>query len=222
MKKILILLAIVAAVIIAAVVGSSYYRQSVQQKPTQEKAATSEFLVRPDSPAIGPQDAKVTVVEFYDPECEACAAFAPAIKKMTAEYPQVRFVFRYMPFHKNARLAAIYTEAAGEQGKYWEMQEKLFETQPEWGEKHGHLPQPADTTPAGVYFEKYAGELGLDLAQLKNSITDTKHAAKADRDMEDGKRLNVTRTPTFFVNGRQLARLNLSDMRALINEELNK
>lgn len=221
-KEVKILLAIVVVVVIAGVVGASFYRKSVQSVPVAPAKMTEE-LVRADSPAMGPMDAKVTLVEFYDPECETCASFSPAVKDLLKEFGgKVRFVVRYATFHKNARIAAIYTEAAGEQGKYWEMQEKLFAKQKEWGEVHGGGPQPASAASPASKFEQYAQELGLNVDQLKSSVADPKHGGKIDRDMADVRSLKVNRTPTFFVNGRQLARLNQQDLRALIKEELAK
>lgn len=220
-KEVLILLAIVGLVAIAGVVGASYYRSSVQ-KPLEPGTKNREELLRTDAPSLGPADAKVTVVEFYDPECESCAAFHPIVKGFLKEFDgRIRIVSRYATFHKNARLAAIYTEAAGEQGKYWEMQEKLFEKQGEWGEKHGQAPV-GPVTPPNALFEKYAKELGLNVDQLKTSVADPKHAARVDRDMRDVDSLKVMRTPTFYVNGRLLAKLSQPDLRALIMQELPK
>ncbi len=220
-KEVIILLVIIALVAIGGVVGASYYRTSVQKPPEPGKDTRREELVRADSPSLGPADAKVTLVEFYDPECESCASFHPAVKALLKEFEgKVRFVARYATFHKNARLAAIYTEAAGEQGKYWEMQTKLFEKQGEWGEKHGHGAPATPVAPPDALFQKYAQELGLNVEQLKVSISDPKHAAKVDRDMRDVDTLKVMRTPTFYVNGRLLARLNQQDLRTLIREEL--
>ena len=136
---------------------------------------------------------------------------------------KIRFVARYATFHKDARIAAIYTEAAGEQGKYWEMREKLFETQNDWGGGHGPAnAQPATPVSPTAKFEQYAKELGMNVDQLKASAADPKHAAKVDRDMSDVGTLKVNRTPTFFVNGRLLARLSQQDLKALITEELAK
>jgi protein-disulfide isomerase len=221
-KEVGILLGIVVLVVVGGLVGASYYRGSVQKAPAQP--SVSENLVRPDSASIGPADAKVTIVEFLDPECEACAAFAPQVKSLLKEYDgRVRFVARYMPLHRNAKLAAQYIEAAGEQGKYWEMMEKLFAEQGEWGEKHGpagHNPTP--TAPVSELFEKYGKEIGLNPEQLNTSAGQRKYAEKADRDLQDGRSLGVRQTPTFFVNGRRLARLSVADLRSLINEELNR
>lgn len=221
-KEVGILLAIVVLVIVGGLVGASYYRGSVQKAPVQPNNA--ENLVRPDSRSLGPADAKVTVVEFLDPECESCAAFAPQVKSLLKEYDgRVRFVVRYMPLHRNAKMAAQYIEAAGEQGRYWEMMDKLFAEQGEWGEKHGPAGHnPAPTVPVSQHFEKYGKELGLNPEQLNAAAGQRKYAEKADRDLQDGRALGVRQTPTFFVNGRRLARLSLADLRSLINEELNR
>lgn len=220
-KEVRILLAILVVVVIGGIIGSMAYRQS-QQSPPPKAQNKVEALVRPDSPAIGPADAKVTLVEFLDPECEACAAFAPTVKKILKENEgKIRFVVRYMPFHPNSRLAAAYMEAAGEQGKYWEMQEKMFANQSEWGEIHGGGPRPARPAP-NTLFEKWAGELGLNVEQLKASAAEKKHRDKVERDFADGRSLAVTKTPSFFVNGRMLARFSEADLRALIAEELKK
>ncbi len=221
-KEVLILLGVVTLVAAAGVIGASYYRESVQKSPETSKPPRQE-LVRSDSASIGPADAKVTIVEFYDPECETCASFHPALKSLLKEFEgKVRYVARYAPFHKNAKIAAIYTEAAGEQGKYWEMQQKLFEKQGEWGERHGSGAPAVPAGPPTQLFDKYAQEMGLNVEQLKASVADPKHAAKVDRDLSDTNALDVNRTPTFFVNGRKLARLTQLDLRALIVQELAK
>ena len=220
-KEVGILLTIAVIVIVGGVIGASYYRGEVQKAPVAPD--NSKVLVRPDSPSLGPADAKVTVVEFLDPECESCAAFAPQVKALLKEYEgRVRFVARYMPLHRNAKLAAQYTEAAGEQGKYWEFQEKLFAMQGEWGEKHGPDAHAAPTAPVSTLFEKYGKEIGLDPQKLNAAAGNPEYANKAERDLNDGRALGVRGTPTFFVNGRKLARLSMQDLRALINEELAK
>jgi len=135
----------------------------------------------------------------------------------------VRLVVRYMPLHPNSMRAATLTEAAGEQGKYWQMQEMLFQKQPEWGTKHGPPSAATATQPdINALFEKYAMELGLDLAKVGSAVTSNRFQAKLDRDLKDGQALGIRQTPTFFVNGRKLARLSETDLKALIDEELKK
>ena len=218
--------AILVIVIAGAFIGARYYRGSVQEerKPVANtsKAAPSGQLIREDSPTMGPVDAKVTLVEFYDPECESCAAFAPIVKKIYSDYGgKLRLVMRYMPLHKNSMTAATFLEAAGEQGKYWEAQELIFKKQPEWAEKHGAPPDP-NAPNINVLFDKYAKEIGVDMVKASVSIDARKFEEKIERDRKDGQGLGVRRTPTFFVNGRELARFGEADLRALIDEEIKK
>ena len=217
---------VLVIVIAGAFVGSRYYRSSVQEerKPAANtsKAAPSGQLIREDSPTLGPADAKVTLVEFYDPECESCAAFGPIVKKIMKDHEgKIRFVARYMPLHPNSINAANFTEAAGEQGKFWQARELLFQKQPEWGELHGP-PSAAPKPDVKALFDKYARELGLDPDKVSLAIKENRFAAKIERDKKDGQSLGVRKTPQFFVNGRELARFGEGDLRALIEEELKK
>lgn len=226
-KEVKILAAIAVVVVIAAFVGANYYRKSIQSErvggnSNRSSQSNPETLVRPDSPTLGAADAPVTLVEFLDPECESCRAFHPTMKKIMKEYDgKVRLVVRYLTFHPNSALAATYTEAAGEQGKYWQMQDLLFQRQNEWGERHGQ-PAAAQQQNVPALFEKYAMELGLDLDKLNQAVKENRYAAKFERDKKDGQAVGARQTPTVFVNGRKLARLGETDLRSLINEELKK
>ena len=223
-KEIKILGAIAVVVVIAAFLGANFYRSSVQSERKTAAPTTDVQLVRPDSASLGAANAPVTLVEFYDPECEACRALNPMVKKILKDYDgKVRLVVRYMPFHQNSMIAATVTEAAGEQGKFWQMQEMLFQRQPEWGTPHGPPPSGATSKPAtATLFEKYAMELGLDTEKINDAIAQNRYAAKIERDKKDGQNLGVRQTPTFFVNGRKLARISETDLKALIDEELKK
>ncbi len=222
-KDVLVMGAIAVVVVAAAYFGAGYYRREVQKevKPMTPRA-DGATLVREDSPTLGPADAKVTLVEFYDPECESCASFAPVVKKIMKDYEgKIRLVARYMPLHPNSMPAASFTEAAGEQGKYWQAQDLLFTKQPEWGTKHG-APLDAPKVDINKLFDKYAMELGLDLNKAGQAIKENRFVPKIERDRKDGQALGVRRTPTFFVNGRELARFGEADLRALIDEEMKK
>ncbi len=214
-------MAVAALVVTAAFVGSSYYQRSLE-KERQPSTAVNSALVREDSPTLGAADAKVTLVEFVDPECESCAAFGPVIKKLLGEYDgKLRFVLRYMPLHPNSVPAGNFMEAAGEQGKFWQAQEMLFQRQGEWGERHG-APASAPKPDVPALFEKYAVDLGLDVAGVKAAINQNKYGSKFERDRRDGQTLGVRQTPTIFVNGRRLTRLTEADLKALIEDELKK
>jgi protein-disulfide isomerase len=182
--------------------------------PASSEIVDQNLLIKEDSPSMGPSDAKVTIVEFLDPECESCRAMYPVVKDLMTEYDgKIRLVVRYMPLHSNSVLAATVTEAAGEQGKYWEMQQKLFENQSQWGEKQ---------TPQRELFIGYAKELGLDLQKFEASLSDPKYATKIQRDKNDGETLGVRATPTFFINGQQIETLSVPAIKAKIEEELGK
>lgn len=211
---------IVAIVLVGVLIGSRYYRSSIET--TRPAVPQKEGLIRDDSPTLGPADAKVTVVEFLDPECETCAVFGPIVKKIVKDNdPNIRLVIRWMPLHPNAAKAATFVEAAGEQGKYWEALDLLFQKQPEWGERHG-APANAPKPDVDALFEKYAQTLSLDLDKFKTAVKENRFAAKLDRDKRDGQRLGVRKTPSFFVNGRELTRFGEAELKALIAEELKK
>lgn len=214
-------MAAVAVVVLAGLpVGAYLYRSSVQNAP--KPIPVNSALVREDSHSMGPADAKVTIVEFYDPECESCAAFGPVVKKIMQDYDgRARLVTRYMPLHPNSMRAAHLLEAAAEEGKYWQALELIFRKQDEWGEKHG-APPNAPKPDVAKLFEGYAKELGLDIEKYIAAARENRYAAKVERDRKDGQTMGVRRTPTFFVNGRELARFSEKDLRSLIEEEMAK
>lgn len=171
-------------------------------------------LTYPDSPTRGPADAKVTLVEFLDPECESCRAMFPIVKQVLTEYEgRIRLVVRYFPLHSNSALAVKATEAAGEQGKYWEMQELLFTRQTEWGEQN---------VPQTDKFIVYAKELNLDIAKFTAALQNPAYQIKIERDGAEARTLNLRGTPSFFINGQPLESLGYEPLKALIETELKK
>lgn len=229
-KEVKILIAVTVVVIVGAVIGANYYRGSVQKeriaatKPDPVKPKPdAALLIRPDSPSRGPVDAKVTVVEFYDPECETCAEFGPVVQKILEDYDgRIRYVARFMPLHPNSITAANFICAAGEQGKYWEAMELLFEKQPEWGTKHGGPPPAANAPTINQLFDKYAKELGLDTTKAAAAINERRFALRIEQDKKDGQSLGVRRTPTFLVNGIELTKFGEAGLRELIDLELRR
>ncbi len=193
---------------------------SVEPTASQGPAATgtpaasdgSSVLVRPDSPTRGPTDAPVTLVKFLDPECEACRAAFPWVEALLEEYEgRIRLVVRYFPLHGNFALAAVATEAAGEEGRYREMQKYLFARQPDWGES-----QQSQVTA----FLGYADELGLDIEQFTSDIQDPRHVAKVERDLPDARAAGVQGTPTFFVNGQLVEEFSEPALRCAVEDAL--
>lgn len=203
------ILAVSFVLVAGAFFAMTQFRENKSE--TQYYRVDQAKLVKAHSPKLGPDTAKVKLVEFLDPECEACAAFYPKVKNILQKYEgKVQLVVRYMLFHSNSQLAAMATEAAGKQGKYWEMQEILF-TRKEW--THQETPQTA-------LFESYAKELGLDLAKFKKDLTDEETLKNILSDYQEGPSLGVQGTPTLFVNGRQLFQLSEGILTDMIEEEL--
>lgn len=142
--------------------------------------------------AINP---KVTIVEYSDFECPACAAYAPLVDEVFNEYKdKISFTYRNFPLpqHKNALAAAYAAEAAGKQGKFWEMSTLLFKNQSAWTGVSG----------APAIFEGYAQELKLDLAKFKKDVASDEVKALVKEDAQSGTLSALDHTPTFFINGK--------------------
>ena len=159
-----------------------------------EPKVGGDKLVRADSYQTQ-ADAPVTLVEFGDYQCPACAAAEPTLKQLKQEYgPRLNFVFRNLPLtslHKNALASAAAAEAAGAQGKYYEMNSLLYQNQRQWSES---------ANPISI-FVTYAQQLGLDANRLKSEIESDKYKEKIDRDLKDAESLSLNSTPSFLVNG---------------------
>jgi len=143
-------------------------------------------------PSKGPQDAPLQVVIFSDFQCPFCARLEPTLTQLEKAYrQQIRMVWKNypLPFHENARPAAEAALAAQAQGKFWEMHDKLFADQ-------RHLDRAT--------YEKYAGELGLDLARFRADLDAQKYQDAIDADRKDAEAAGVTGTPAVFINGRKI------------------
>jgi protein-disulfide isomerase len=173
---------------------------------------TQDGLVRAHSPVIGPDNATVTIVEFFDPACESCRAFYPYVKQILANYPyQVRLVLRFAAFHKGSDVAVGMLEGARKQGKFEAVLEALLAKQPEWA-MHGAL----DLDRAWAI----AGEAGLDVAQARKDVTAADLARLLEQDMQDVRALQVTGTPTFFVNGKKPEAFGPDALLKLVQSEI--
>lgn len=194
--KVIIGIGVLAVAILAGIV---VFGSSTIPTTTPAKQVEKAELVRPESHAVGPTDAKVTVVEFADFQCPACAATHPVMKQLMGEYAdRVRFVHRNFPLssiHPNAELAARAAESAGLQGKFWEMYDKLFETQAQWS---------TQVNPEGT-FTGYAKDLGLDTAKFKDDLGSEKVTEIIALDKGDSQALGLTSTPTIYINDQQFA-----------------
>lgn len=175
-------------------------RSSPPSNPPRNAATPTQGAEPPGAqpPHIrGNPNATVTLEEFADFQCGACGAYHPELKKIEAEYgDRLRVVFRenpLVPTHQYALVAAQAAEAAGLQGRFWEMHDKLYENQKAWAEAKDVVP----------LFVDYAKQIGLDTDRF---MRDLNGEAVAARIFQDGKRshaLGINSTPTFFVNGKE-------------------
>ena len=203
---------IVSAVVLLLVfvAAALFYTSQKQETVTQAVTRNQTNLVRMYSPTEGPADAKVTIVDFFDPACGTCRDFYPFVKQLMHEHPgQVRVVLRHAPFHEGSVEVVKILEAARRQGKYFETLEALFASQDDWVINH--------RVQADRVWDALAG-VGPDLDRIREDMNAPEIAAQIDQDLTDAKALNITMTPEFFVNGRAMPSFGYDQLRALVEE----
>ncbi|MBI4032389.1 DsbA family protein [Candidatus Berkelbacteria bacterium] len=163
----------------------------------------------------GPSNARVTLIEYGDFQCPACAFFAPQLRQLRTDVPNdLRLVFRQFPLkniHAHADEAARVSEAAGNQGKFWEMYDLLYAKQSEWaGEKDAH-----------DLFHGYGREIGLDDAQFETDLESDATKDAVNDDIQSANAAKVDSTPTFILNGERIANpKSYDEFKALIQAKL--
>lgn len=142
---------------------------------------------------------KVVLIEYGDFQCPGCYSYYPIVKNLKETYKdQMTFVFRNLPLrqiHSNAQAAALAAEAAAKQGKFWEMHDKLYDTQPSWRDV---------ITSQQTLFECYAEELGLNMQQFKADYKSAAVADKVSRDESSATAFKANSTPTFVLDGKKI------------------
>lgn len=154
------------------------------------------------------------LVEYSDFQCPACATYYPVIKRLTDEHgTDVRVIFRHFPLtelHENALIAGIAAEAAGKQGKFFEMHDALFNTQDTWG---------TDKNPE-ITFEDLAGSLGLDSKKFKADLSDPELKKKVENSRAEALRNGLSGTPALFLDGKLIENPNsYAELVALVTEK---
>jgi len=216
MKRYLPFIIVVGVALITLGSGAVLYHA----KRPQVKNIPQSQTVAPKANAVahvrGNPTAPVTLEEFADFQCPPCGQFAPFAEELLKEYDsRLRIVFRNFPLpaHEHAREAALAAEAAGFQGKFWEMHDTIYREQPAWSQAPN----------ARELFESYAGTLGLNLDQFKRDMDGEKAKERVDSDHALGDSLGVKVTPTLFINNRPVEpqQKNPEGLRAAINAALN-
>ncbi len=210
----LLALAVLLILGLAFYFGMDAYRDRTQAEQDTRVAVEGSRLVRMHTPIIGPQNAPVTIVEFFDPACETCRAFYPIVKQIMAQHPdKVRLALRYAPFHHGSDQVVKLIEAARKQGLYTPVLEALLATQPEWADHAAPN--------IGIAFEA-AARAGLDMGRARQDMETPEIQAVLAQDIEDLTALQVSKTPTFFVNGRSLPSFGPEQLARLVAEEVGK
>jgi|TARA_A100001391_G_scaffold205467_1_gene207610 protein-disulfide isomerase len=210
-KQTVLVLTSILAVMVFAISGFVYEQSQVRKKAQLASTKTTEFE-RMHSPVYGPTDAKVTIVEFFDPACESCRAFYPAVKDLVnTNGGKVKLVLRYAPFHEGSEEVAKILEASRLQGKYWSTLETVLQMQPQWASH--------DNPQVNLIWD-YLKASDLDIDKARKDMSNPTIAAIVDQDKVDLRALLVTQTPTFFVNGKPLPKFGFEQLKALVEEEV--
>ena len=201
----------VACLAIGAFILASFFANTSKQK-VAESTPVNTVLERSYSPSLGPRDAPVTIVEFFDPACEACRRFHPIVKGVLAKHPKkVRLVLRYTPFHKGSKEAVRILEVARAQNKFEDVLEALLATQPQWA---------SHSRPNISIAWDAAAKAGLDMTAAKYQSQNPEILAVINQDQDDVKAAKVRGTPTFFVNGKRLVEFGSQQFLDLVASEL--
>jgi len=161
----------------------------------------------------GNKEAKIVITEYSDFQCPACASYYGVVKQIHKDFgDNLAIVYRHFPLrqiHANAEIAALSAEAAGKQGKFWEMHDMIFENQKKWeGEKN-----------AGEIFIKYGEDLGLNIEKFKQDLDSKEVKDKVEADYQSGIKAGVNHTPTFFLNGAEIQNpRSYEEFKNIINE----
>jgi protein-disulfide isomerase len=224
-------LIIIGAVLIAALAGAWWLfnrnsntsrtgnaNRASTANTARTPAATNVLGAQPPN-LLGSPNATVTVEEFADFQCGACASVHPRMKELTSIYgSRIKFIFRHFPLsipaHDKAYNAAVATEAAGMQGRFWEMQNLLFTNQQVWTSNPDYR----------RLWEEYAVKIGLDVERFKNDMAGLSAKSRVDADMQRGRALNIGSTPTIYINGQSVPfeQMTIEIMRQVIDAELQK
>lgn len=191
-----------------ALTVASSSNSSTTSTITAPKITTSDFQT-------GPATAKTTLIEYADFQCPSCKAYYPILKQLKIDFAgKVNFVYRMFPLetiHHNAQIAAQAAYAANMQHKFWEMHNKLFDTQDSWA---------GMTDPSSTYVG-YAKDLGLNTTQFSKDMTAANTVDFVQNSYNTAMSLGLAGTPTFFINGKQITNPNgYSDFKDLINKSL--
>jgi len=198
-------------IFISATVLYQKNKSTLQSTSSNQNQSVVE---RQGAPVKGPTDARVTIVEFFDPACGTCADFYPLVTQFINQYPgKVRVMMRYAPLHTGSDQVVKMLEAAHQQGKFWQSLELLFKNQRRWVVNHVSQPMRA----RGIL-----NSLPMDHKKLDSDMNQSKVARSIQQDVEDSQTLKVQATPEFFVNGRSMPSFGYKQLSQLVKEAVEE
>lgn len=210
-RNILILVAV--AVLVGGFVIAMLAVESQDASNAQSTAkSNAASLAREGAPMAGNGEARVTIVEFFDPACGTCRAFHPIVKGILRDNPgKVNLLVRYLPLHPGSEEVVKILEAARLQGRFWEALDAAYATQGKWAINHQAYPE---------LFWRSIASVGLDAEQVSRDMQSPAVSKNIQQDTEDARALGVDKTPGFFVNGRPLVEFGQMQLLQLVNEAL--
>lgn len=204
----------VAGILLLAFALATVIYKNYQSAQGTSTGRNQSMIERQGAPIKGPADARVTIVEFFDPACGTCADFYPLVKKLIDQYPgKVRVMMRYAPLHTGSDVVVKMLEAAHLQGKFLPALELLFNNQQRWIVNHVSQPMRARGILNG---------LALDHEKLDTDMNSPEVSKAIQQDVQDGQALNVRATPGFFVNGRPLPSFGYQQLSQLVKEAVEE
>ncbi|NCU29493.1 DsbA family protein [Candidatus Saccharibacteria bacterium] len=217
---------IVFSLVIVAILGGAVYLSSQNKLDisniTKEQMAN---IIGPEERngqigdrTVGNEKSKIVLIEYGDYQCPGCRTAAPEARRVAEKYKDhIVLVFRNFPIsssHPNARAAAAAAEAAGQQGKYWQMHDLLYENQDSWAQ--------ADLKNRTKVFTDYARDLGLDETKFSETMASPEVSQKINFDYAIGRAMGVSATPTFYLNGEALEAKAGNYIEEAVQKELTK
>ncbi|MGA9574893.1 MAG: thioredoxin domain-containing protein, partial [Lysobacterales bacterium] len=190
------------------------YKNYQSTQPGASGTNNQGVFERQGAPLKGPADARVTIVEFFDPACGTCADFYPLVKQLIDQYPgKVRVMMRYAPLHTGSDEVVKMLGAANLQGKFFPAIELLFKNQQRWVVNHVSQPDRARGILNGM---------ALDHEKLNTDMNGPEVSQAIAQDVRDGKALDVRATPEFFVNGRPLPSFGYAQLADLVKQAVEE
>jgi len=197
-------------VLLAFVMATVLYKNHRAAGQAVSAGQNQNIVERQGAPVKGPADAKVTIVEFFDPACGTCREFYPFTKKLIDQYPgKVKVMMRYAPLHTGSDQVVKLLEAAHHQGKFWQALELLFNNQHRWIVNHTSQPNKALAL---------VNSLDLDQDKLRAELDQASVTSAIQQDIRDAQALGIKATPEFYVNGRPMPSFGYKQLSDLVKE----